>query len=62
MLGVIMIKGFADKETDALYSGRPVRRFPHEICRRAIAKLQIIDNAADIVKNSAFGAGVTLKF
>ena len=48
MLGVIMIKGFADKETDALYSGRPVRRFPHEICRRAIAKLQIIDNAADI--------------
>ena len=43
-----MIKSFADKETAALFNGEPVRKLPDLICRRAMAKLQIIDNAADI--------------
>ena len=43
-----MIKSFADRETEALFNEQPVRKLPDPICRRAMAKLQIIDNAAHL--------------
>ena len=43
-----MIKSFADRETEALFNEQPVRKLPDAICRRAMAKLQIIDNAASL--------------
>ncbi len=40
-----MIKSFADKATAALFCGRRVRSLPHDIHRRAYAKLQALDAA-----------------
>ncbi|MCC7016358.1 MAG: type II toxin-antitoxin system RelE/ParE family toxin [Rhodospirillales bacterium] len=40
-----MIKSFADKRTAAIFAGYAVRDLPHQIQRRARAKLQAIDAA-----------------
>lgn len=40
-----MIKSFADKRTAALFAGYAVRGLPHQIQRRARAKLQALDAA-----------------
>lgn len=40
-----MIKSFADKRTAALFAGHAVREIPHQIQRRARAKLQALDAA-----------------
>ena len=40
-----VIRSFVDKETAAIFSGRAVRSFPHQIQVRARAKLLLIDAA-----------------
>lgn len=40
-----MIKSFADKRTAALFAGYAVRGLPHQLQRRALAKLQALDAA-----------------
>ena len=40
-----MIKSFADKCTAAIFAGYAVRNLPHQIQRRARAKLQALDAA-----------------
>ncbi len=40
-----MIKSFADKRTAALFAGHAVKGLPHQIQRRAKAKLQVLDAA-----------------
>ena len=40
-----MIKSFADKRTAAIFAGHAVRDLPHQIQRRARAKLQAVDAA-----------------
>ncbi|WP_439546350.1 type II toxin-antitoxin system RelE/ParE family toxin [Sandarakinorhabdus sp.] len=41
-----MIRGFADKETAALFRGEKVRRLPPDILARALVMLRRIDAAA----------------
>lgn len=43
-----MITSFADKETEAIWSGKRSRKLPTEIQSRALAKLAILDAAADL--------------
>ena len=40
-----VIKSFADKRTAALFTGHAVKGLPHQIQRRARAKLQALDAA-----------------
>ena len=40
-----MIRSFADKRTAALFAGHAIRGLPHQIQRRARAKLQALDAA-----------------
>jgi proteic killer suppression protein len=40
-----VIRSFADKETAAIFSGRAVRKLPHQIQARARAKLLLVDAA-----------------
>ncbi|MBM3580626.1 MAG: type II toxin-antitoxin system RelE/ParE family toxin [Alphaproteobacteria bacterium] len=40
-----MIRSFADKRTAAIFAGYTVRDLPHQIQRRARAKLQAVDAA-----------------
>ncbi len=40
-----MIRSFADKRTAALFAGHAVRGLPHQLQRRARAKLQALDAA-----------------
>lgn len=40
-----MIKSFANKETELIYNQKKSRRFPQEIQKTALRKLQYIDNA-----------------
>ena len=40
-----MIKSFADKRTAALFAGHAVKGVPHQLQRRAKAKLQALDAA-----------------
>ncbi len=40
-----MLKSFADKRTAAVFAGHAVRGLPHQIQRRARAKLLMIDAA-----------------
>ena len=40
-----MIRSFADKRTAAVFTGHAVRGLPHQIQRRARAKLQALDAA-----------------
>jgi proteic killer suppression protein len=40
-----VIRSFADKRTAALFAGHAVRGLPHQIQRRARAKLQALDAA-----------------
>ena len=40
-----MIVGFADKHTEALYRGSVPKRFPADVRRRMIQKLQILNAA-----------------
>lgn len=40
-----MIKTFADKQTQELYAAGASRRFPPDIARRAVRKLEYIDLA-----------------
>jgi proteic killer suppression protein len=40
-----VIKSFADKRTAAIFAGYAVRELPHQIQRRARAKLQAVDAA-----------------
>ncbi len=42
-----MIRWFRDKDTEALYNGRPVRRF-QAFRRQAERRLQILDSAASL--------------
>ncbi len=42
-----MIRSFGDKDTGALYGGRPVRRF-QAFRRQAERRLQILDSAASL--------------
>ena len=43
-----MIKSFADKRTAALFAGHAVRVMPHQLQRRARAKLQVLDAATRV--------------
>lgn len=43
-----MIKSFADKRTAALFAGYAVRGLPHQLQRRARAKLQVLDAATRV--------------
>ena len=43
-----MIKGYWDRDTQAVGERRRVRRFPEELQRRAQRKLMMINNAADL--------------
>ena len=43
-----MIKGYRDKETEKLAHGRPSRRFPADIQRRAKMRLERIEAAVDL--------------
>lgn len=43
-----MIASFADKEAELIWSGRRSRKLPAEIQSRALAKLALLDAAADI--------------
>lgn len=45
-----MIKGFADKDTERVFSGRRPRKLPQEIVERAETKLAMLDAAEDIEK------------
>ncbi len=40
-----MIRSFLDKQTAALFAGHAVRGLPHQVQRRARAKLQALDAA-----------------
>ena len=42
-----MIKGFSEKETEALWNGSR-HHFPSDIARRALIKLQLINAAAEL--------------
>ena len=41
-----MIKGFADKETEKVWQGKPSRRLPQDIQHVARRKLRMLNNAA----------------
>lgn len=41
-----MIKSFADKDTEALFRRWPHKRLPHVLQRRALRKLDQLDDAA----------------
>ncbi len=43
-----MIKSFADKDTERVFSGRPVRKLGVELQRRAARKLQLLDQAEKV--------------
>jgi toxin HigB-1 len=43
-----MIKTFADKETQRLYVTGKSKRMPQDLTKRAIRRLEYIDNAKDI--------------
>ena len=43
-----MIKGYRDRDTQAVAERRRVRRLPEELQRRAQRKLMMINNAADL--------------
>ena len=43
-----MIKSFADKETEKLYSGRVSRRLPQDIQRRALNKLRMLNISVNL--------------
>ena len=43
-----MLKSFADKRTAAVFAGHGVRGLPHQIQRRARAKLLMIDAAGQL--------------
>lgn len=40
-----MIKSFADSETEKIWNGKKSPKLPHEIHKRAFAKLMIINSA-----------------
>ena len=44
----LVIKGYWDRDTQAVGERRRVRRFPEELQRRAQRKLMMINNAADL--------------
>ena len=44
-----MIKSFADKETEKIYSGRVSRRLPQDIQRRALNKLRMLHISQELV-------------
>jgi len=43
-----VIKSFGDKRTAALFAGYAVRGLPHQLQRRARAKLQVLDAATRV--------------
>ena len=43
-----MIKTFADKRTALIYDGQSVRSLPHQIQRRARAKVLVVDAAKQL--------------
>lgn len=43
-----MIVSIADKETEAIWSGKRSRKLPADIQSRALAKLAMLDAAADL--------------
>lgn len=44
----MVIRGFRDKETQAVAERRRVRKLPHDIQHRAQRKLMILNNAASL--------------
>lgn len=44
-----MIKSFADKEAEKIYSGRVSRRFPQDIQHRALNKLRMLHISQELV-------------
>ena len=48
-----MILTFADRETDRLFSGQPVRRLPPDIQRRALKRLVQLNIAATLADVAA---------
>jgi proteic killer suppression protein len=48
----LMIASFGDRQTEDLFHGRPtarVRRFPQEITRLALRKLEVLNAAASVL-------------
>ena len=43
-----MIKTFRDKQTERVFAREPVPRFPHDVYRRALRKLLLLDAAENI--------------
>ncbi len=43
-----MIKSFADKDTERVFSGRKPKKLPQQILDRAEAKLVILDSVAEV--------------
>jgi len=46
--GLKLIKNFADKETESIWNQKRVKRFPVEITKRALMRLQRISAAINI--------------
>jgi toxin HigB-1 len=55
-----MIRSFADRDTEALFSGQRVRRLPPDILTRALAMLRRID-AASLLSDLAIPPGNRLE-
>lgn len=47
-----MIKNFADKETERIFSGRPAKRLGTDVQRRAARKLRLLDQAEEVAELS----------
>lgn len=51
-----MIQSFKDKETEKIFKGQYSRRFPVEICQRALRKLILLNQAARLQHLKSFPA------
>lgn len=43
-----MIRSFADREAETIWNGRPSRKIPHDIQKRALIKLLMLDASASL--------------
>jgi proteic killer suppression protein len=55
-----VIKSFADEETEAIFHGQTVRRFPPNLLRPALRKLLMLD-AADVLEDLRIPPGNRLE-
>ena len=51
-----MIQSFKDKETERIFKGQRSRRFPTEICQRALRKLVLLNQATRLQHLKSFPA------